>query len=180
LPVALPLRWVSPLTVETVGKENKLYWTVAEQLASDFFTVERSIDATGFTALGNVAAAGTLAAERNYSYVDATANSTSRIYYRVKQTDLDGAFSYSNVVTVEPISTISLLPSPTEDWLNISGLPQGTIQYTLLDLNGRQISQGKLNGGSRELDCRQLKSGVYLVYLWEGKDLLTVQRFVKR
>ncbi len=180
LPTALPLQWVSPLTVETVGKTHKLTWTVAEQLASDYFTVERSVDGTDFTDLGDIAAAGTLAAEQSYSYVDASANSNTRIYYRVRQTDFDGAFSYSNVVTVEPISTISLLPSPTEDWLNISGLPQGLIHYSLLDLNGRQISQGKLNGGSRELDCRQLKSGVYVLQLWEEKDLLTVQRFVKR
>ena len=77
-------------------------WTTLTETNSSHFIVERSMDNNIFTSIGNVAASGFSTTRQSYTFNDnLPAASTETFYYRIKQVDRDGNFTYSNVAVGE-------------------------------------------------------------------------------
>jgi hypothetical protein len=80
-------------------KQVILNWATASELNNDFFTVERSIDGLNWEVVEFVNGNGTTPLRNDYSTTDIRPF-TGLSYYRLKQTDFDGAFEYSYIVSV--------------------------------------------------------------------------------
>ena len=78
----------------------ELNWATVSELNNDYFTIERATDIEHFEPLQNVPGSRTTHDLHNYSTVD-PAPVFGKAYYRLKQTDFDGGFSYSHVVAVD-------------------------------------------------------------------------------
>jgi hypothetical protein len=93
----------------------QLVWKTASELNNDYFTIERSNGGEKFEEVLKVKGMGTKVTETSYSSKD-TAPFKGISYYRLKQTDFDGRFSYSNVVSVSIDGTDlwSVFPNPTD------------------------------------------------------------------
>jgi hypothetical protein len=76
-----------------------LNWATASELNNDFYTVERSLDRLSWELVDIVNGSGTTPLRNDYSTKDLRPHS-GLSYYRLKQTDFDGAFEYSNIVSV--------------------------------------------------------------------------------
>ena len=97
---------VSPLPIElvefTANPVNdfvELSWTTATEENNDYFTVERSKDADMFKELAKVDGAGNSSYTITYFELD-TSPYRGVSYYRLKQTDFDGKYDYSDIVSV--------------------------------------------------------------------------------
>lgn len=96
----------NPLPVELLsfnaiaGKaEVKLNWKTSSEPNNDFFEIEKTNDGKSFHKLIQVPALGN--ASTGYNYIEFDTNPFEGIsYYRLKQTDLSGTFTYSNLVPV--------------------------------------------------------------------------------
>lgn len=81
-----------------------LEWVTASEENNDFFTVERSFDGgVSFDEVAKITGAGDSQEETKYSYVDEGVFSSTNqpnIFYRLKQTDFDGQFAYSEFVSI--------------------------------------------------------------------------------
>jgi hypothetical protein len=95
----LPISLLS-FTGKAIDGDAHLRWTTATELNNDFFTVERSQNGKNFLAVGEVKGAGTTRMLQQYQFIDPFVP-FGRIYYRLKQTDFDGQYTYSNVIAVE-------------------------------------------------------------------------------
>lgn len=61
---------------------------------------------------------------------------------------------------------VNVFPNPATDILNIhTGLMNGRIQYTITDLNGRQVTHGDLSPDSKNVSIANLINGVYVLKL---------------
>jgi len=102
------------------GDNVKCPWNTASETNNDFFTVERSKDAMSFTAIGVVDGSGTTSESNSYEYVDA-APYQGLSYYRLKQTDFSGTYSYSETKAVyrAPMQVVNIYPNPAESETNI-------------------------------------------------------------
>jgi hypothetical protein len=108
----------NPLPVQLVSftaKLNKqslvdLKWVTATEINNDFFSVERSIDAINFEEILQVKGAGNASRMLTYSAVDSKPL-TGVSYYRLKQTDFDGTFTYSNVVSITNNAVTTNIPA---------------------------------------------------------------------
>ncbi|MET4075314.1 T9SS type A sorting domain-containing protein [Hymenobacter sp. UYCo722] len=167
LPVEL-----TAFTAEAQGQAARLSWSTASEKNSAHFEVERSANGTTFQRLGDVAAAGTSTAARSYSYLDREAAQTATlVYYRLKQVDLDGTFSYSPVRTVAfaptaPAFAVYPNPASARTTLDLTRLPAGSYRVSVLDGTGRLVRQLDLSGGlTSTLDLADLAIGTYLVRL---------------
>jgi len=96
----------NPLPIELVefnaipfGDVVNLSWSTLSELNNDYFTVERSISGNEFETLADIKAAGTTNLKMFYGFVDRHPL-PGLSYYRLKQTDFDGAFTYSGIVRV--------------------------------------------------------------------------------
>jgi hypothetical protein len=99
-------------------------WATASEQRNAGFEVQRSADGQLFTTLGRVAGAGTSQTAKAYQYLDAAPLRTSS-YYRLKQFDTEGTFTYSPVVVVQappsaPSVFLGAYPNPTGNRLTLS------------------------------------------------------------
>jgi len=98
-PPALPVELVS-----FEGYNDKTYntlnWVCASETNNDFFTIERSIDGIDWVVVTTVGGAGTLNVGTFYSYKDFSYTKDTYNYYRLKQTDFNGYYKYSDIIYV--------------------------------------------------------------------------------
>lgn len=144
----------------------RLAWTTAAEKNSDRFEVERSIDGTRFERTGTVAAGGG-SVPRSYALVDnKLPTGPTDLYYRLRQVDLDGTFSYSPVRTVQlnKAAIWTLYPNPANGPVRVLGAPAGA-QLQVFDVTGRRIAAAIAGAdGTAELALPQgLAAGTYVV-----------------
>ncbi|MBC6994650.1 hypothetical protein QWY85_07635 [Neolewinella lacunae] len=179
----LPVRWSGPLTVATVGKERELRWAVAEQVNNEFFTVESSTDGRRFVALANISADGNFRGERQYTYRDARILGGT-IYYRIRQTDYSGDYTFSNTVAVTAAGRregLSVRPNPVTDALQLRGVPtDGTYRYRILSLGGRELQAGTVGQSLLPIRALHLPAGPYLLQTTAPDGRVETVRFIKR
>ena len=160
VPVSLPVSLVL-FTATRQNSEAVLQWETAQEQNSSSFIIERSSDGNTFGAIGTVAAAGNSATPRDYSFTDLEPGKNNN-YYRLKQTDLDGNFTYSPIRLLNFPSTGSLIWYATGPRSVEVYLQQGNNeQYTLSDLAGHTLRLGQLSNG--RTDVSGLPAGLYIV-----------------
>lgn len=169
--VPLPLELTSFHAVKQ-GWQTKLGWQTADEKQTAHFEVERSAGGKVFAAIGRIAAAGSGA--HRYETIDAAPEAGNNLY-RLKMTDVDGSFTYSNVVSVffnDVNSNAALYPNPAYDELHIRSAAAQTISvYNSL---GQVVLTQDIGQGSAVLDIRALKDGTYYLSL-NGQQM----KFVK-
>ncbi|MDF7813723.1 hypothetical protein P1X16_20255 [Hymenobacter sp. YC55] len=153
---------LAPLPVELVSfsakydnKQVVVRWATASEKDAANFSVERSSDGKNFSSVALVPAAGTSAARREYEAVDHSMRSGLN-YYRLKQTDLDGTFTYSQVIPVQVGETAQQLEAyGSQGSLNIVMQTPGTLQQLrVLDAMGRVLYTETLSDGATGLVTR--------------------------
>lgn len=138
---------LSPLPIELLFfnaqlKDNvvDVVWTTASEINNDYFTIEKSKDAETFFEIGRVKGEGNSSAIKNYSFEDEHPLKGIS-YYRLKQTDFDGHFSYSNIVAV--INNFGgdsyvTYPNPVHDVLYITSVDKGYKENATLQILNTQ------------------------------------------
>ncbi|MEO6902251.1 MAG: T9SS type A sorting domain-containing protein [Bacteroidia bacterium] len=111
----LPIELTS-FTATPIKKHIQLNWTTMSEKNNDYFTIEKSFDGIKFEELVRVKGAGNSSNEINYSTIDLDPNEGVN-YYRLKQTDYDGGYFYSNIVFVNTNTdtklSFNVYPNPT-------------------------------------------------------------------
>lgn len=150
-----------------------LKWKTENEVNTSHFELERSADGSNFSAIGTVAADNGTSTTHNYSYTDIdAANQQSLIlYYRLKMVDANGAYSYSNIISIlfnDITGAVIVNPNPvlTAAQVRITAPAPGKIQWKLLDNAGRSVQENfvqvrKGNGNSFTINMDKLAAGVY-------------------
>lgn len=169
------------------GTKNKtaslLNWVTANEVNVDRFEIEVSTDGITYRSIGTVGATGNNSTiDQRYTYTDyLPANGVN--YYRLKQLEKTGQYTYSNVVTVEFAfgQYLRINPNPVREILNITvGDPAANTVFSIYGADGRMLySQPQQNAArSYQLPVNNLPAGAYLLKATiKGQQL--VQRFVK-
>ena len=82
----------------------QLNWATATEQNTKNFIIERSADGINFTEINRVAAAGNSNTEVKYNTLDVNPIK-GKNFYRMRQTDIDGAGMYSNIVLINMSTT---------------------------------------------------------------------------
>ncbi|MCB9363882.1 MAG: T9SS type A sorting domain-containing protein [Flavobacteriales bacterium] len=148
----------------------QLDWQTVTEINNDYFTVERSRDAVSWEDLLEVDGAGNSSVTLNYiNFDNAPYRGTS--YYRLKQTDFDGASSKSQIVPVliQGIDIVNVYPNPGVGKINliINSTLSSTGSLTIYDKIGKVVYQEKitLNKGINKVssDVSFLVEGSYTI-----------------
>jgi hypothetical protein len=179
----LPVEWLG-FNVEKKGLVNALSWTTASEKNADYFDVQRKIGTEDFINVGRVSAVGNSIVISNYSFSDQILTS-SIVYYRLKQVDKDGGYTYSELRSISNSKqlTFSAFPNPSyEKQVSIS-IPEDlgvNSQLSISDLLGRVVYKQLLNEskGARiiPLDLKDLSRGTYLVTIQDNGGNISSQK----
>lgn len=149
-----------------------LNWATASELNNDYFVVERSTDLSNGQAnwkeIDRIAGAGTNNTIIKYSSIDFGVNGNNVVlYYRLKQVDYDGKFTYSDVKAVSKYddSKIQSYPNPSNGFFKIQGLsgdPDEILEvYNVL---GQIVYNTTIKANNEiDIDISDQPDGIYLV-----------------
>lgn len=151
-------------------------WSTSNEISSSHFDVERAYEGSeDFEAIGTVKGAGNSKNVLNYVFVDAKADLSQTIYYRLKQVDMDGRYKYSPVAVVTPQTDekgISVYPNPlAEGDLHIAFTADNAqvATVTVTDITGKVVYTENVNtkAGRNQLNIGSsvMEKGVYFVTL---------------
>lgn len=160
--VVMPVKLISFIGASS-NEGVVLNWVTASEESSATFIIERSENLFDWTAVGEVAAQGNSDKPQHYTFTDES--SLSVAYYRLRQTDVDGSFAYSNIIEVQPLeSELMIAPNPFESGLSVCTNSKDEVEISISDMSGRNLfySNQKAENGRVTIQP-ELVSGVYIV-----------------
>lgn len=185
----LPIELLNFNAVMNSGKVD-LTWSTASETNNDYFTIEKTKDGVHFVKVATILGAGNSSSMREYGDVDYTPYSGIS-YYRLKQTDFNGQFTYSALMAVNYSfgdEGISMYPNPssTENQINInfSGLENQKILVVIRDIEGREFYSKVIvvsnNNQLTAIDSEQkLASGTYIIIATSNNKIYNQKLIVK-
>lgn len=185
---------VKLLSLQAVAKNNDVLvsWITASEVNNKGFEVESSTDAVNFKFVGFVKGAGNSQSAKNYNLTDVNAinnNAGNVIYYRLKQLDVNGKYSYSNIVAVNKNVTahdvVSVYPNPFNSTYQLvfTTIADEDALIETVDIQGKVLHSKNValtNGINKVMmnESADLKAGVYFVRVTLNNKVI-VQKLVK-
>ena len=190
----LPVKLIS-FTGTLNGSTTNLNWVTESIQNFSHFEVERSTDGVNFTSIVNKNATGDLSSRATYVYGD---NMTSfganyAVYYRLKMIDLDGKFSYSNIILIrkdgKAITDIRVIPNPlikgSIATIRFEASERATVNLNVLDMSGRTVlrQQNNVEQGTNSVPLNNfttLQPGTYILQMNDGVNVQTTKFIIAK
>ncbi|MFZ5553080.1 MAG: hypothetical protein ACOZCO_08190 [Bacteroidota bacterium] len=166
------------------GHDVDLTWETATEINNDYFTVERSVNGIEFEPLLTVKGAGN--SNINISYAAVDKEPVLGIgYYRLKQTDYDGQYSYSDIKSVNIMDGGFIHIDYTainSDVINVycSSSSSKPLMLSFYDMTGKKVYSTSTVCGTPAVVSKSLfSSGIYSVVLTDGERRDVKKLFVE-
>jgi hypothetical protein len=182
----------SAFDATVVDKAVLLKWITEEEINSNHFEVERSFDGSNFTTVALVLDGFENGSRKSYQFKDnATELQTkSVVYYRLKQVDNDGKYTYTNTLVVKLKAkegvVIQTTPNPFTENLNVrfTATENGTAQINIVGANGQQVmsKQSEITKGYVTIQLNglsKLAPGMYVATLSVNGVITGTQKIIK-
>lgn len=172
----LPLVWVS-FHVEELSTGNLIQWSTAKEEQNKEFVVLKSYNARDFDEIGHLISEGNNNQMQYYQFLDKSPHLADKVYYQIKQVDVNGDFNLSSIFHLTLMATghnkLFISPNPYRDQKNHLTLHipfrLETLPSTIIVKNifGHTLIQetGALYSSSQRITERlvELGSGIYFI-----------------
>lgn len=186
----------SPLPIELVFFKAKLNndvvdltWATAAEVNNNFFSIERSQDGQRFEVISTHAGAGNSTRILNYSSQDPNPLKGYN-YYRLKQTDYDGQYSYSEIQTVkykagnngddDQLEIVSCGPNPFSGQFSLAFMIKkpSSVNISMINSGGQVVHTEEMltNDGINTFnfnDDKGLEKGIYFLIIQYNDQKIT-------
>lgn len=139
-----------------------IHWTTLSEINNERFEVQRSSDGFMYETIGEVDGEYNSYIKREYDYQDEIRNN-GIYYYRIKQIDLDGRYSFSEVrQIIFNEDSLLIYPNPAQDYIHISS-KQGGVYYMYSATRGLRTRRLELQEELSKIDVSDLPQGLYYI-----------------
>lgn len=162
----------------------KFKWATASEHNNDFFTIEKSYDGVNFEVVSKINSVGDSKIYTEYHSEDSRYIPVSIVYYRLKQTDINGNYTRTNWASLRfesYFSNLNVFPNPTEKYINLSldsEIEKEEVVY-LYDLSGKVILQTSIliERGSNifNIDVSSVSKGIYIMKFGEFNSKIEIK-----
>ncbi|MBL0053004.1 MAG: T9SS type A sorting domain-containing protein [Bacteroidetes bacterium] len=159
-------------------EKNILWWTTANEINNDYFTLMKSSDGINFESIAKIKGAGNSTHILNYSFDDRHLTSAIH-YYKLQQTDYNGQSTFSKVIRINNFTDeIFVSPNPVKDFIQLSFSPlENNFEVELLNTFGETMlktnNQIRLNGS-------HFPAGIYLLKITDCHNHVQNKIIVKQ
>lgn len=161
----LPVKLLE-FNAKPVNTNVQLNWTTTSEINNDYFTIEKSIDGKNWIEIGTVKGAGNAEVLTNYSFNDVN-TVTGVQYYKLKQTDVNGEFSYSQIIPVRfgAVINLNVYPVPSNNlvYVNFENDATSSFNLTIFNTVGQAVLNQTGTGNNHQLDITTLENGIYFI-----------------
>ncbi len=161
LAISLPLSW-NNISLEKNNNSVDVKWSTLQEVNTDKFEIQRSGTGSNFITIGSVIAHGNSNVVQQYKFSDLLPFNGYN-YYRIKQTDRNGHYTYSTVVAInmrnkqKEIITVK----GNNILVQFSNTAKRTIE--LLNMNGVVIKRTSGSNSMYELNDIISGRGIHIV-----------------
>jgi alpha-tubulin suppressor-like RCC1 family protein len=163
------------------NKTVKLTWKTINELNVKNYAVERSTNGVNWETIINNIPAVNSSGTTTYQQVDNNFN-PGQIFYRIKQIDLSGHFTYSSIQVVYAIATserITVYPVPAQNVFHLGNIsPVQIRQVQLLTVNGTVAKSW--TSIKPDFDITELPAGIYIVRIEKIDGTTEILRLTKQ
>lgn len=172
-------------TAELADKKVALSWTADKEMNGTTYTTEISRNGKDFSSLSRVVAnTGNNQTRYNSSY-DLKETDPSKLYFRIRRTDLSGRSSYSEIRQVNIQGKelkISTYPNPATKKINIDlgRIMDGNLTLEISDPAGQVYQRTSIQAKQSRtvgMDLVNMPSGIYFLRMTDQK---TGKRYISR
>lgn len=177
--VTLPVNWLS-FNGKLIHGAVQLDWSTASEKNNAHFEIQRSADAVNFFSIGTVAASSNPNIVNNYQYTDAFPLAGVS-YYKLKQVDLDGKYSFSSIIQINGTVNKNYSTYSYGGSLHVL-IPESTLNPSvayIYDASGHIVMKKQLLAGRTVVDISGLSTGIYFIQLVNEGSVVYVNQFVK-
>lgn len=175
----LPVEWLD-FKATKVDDDAVLSWSTANETNNSHFEIEHSLNGVDFEQIGNVTGNNNSNKVINYSFTHPNLIAGCTHFYRIKQVDFNGAFSYSSIQLIQPekLGSFSVYPNPFTNELVITNFAEltGNAVITLTDINGKVVYCREVNFTNSESiqiqKTAEMRKGVYFLSILNNGELL--------
>ena len=157
------------------GTKNILKWNTSTELNNDYFAIERSWDGVVFEELEKIKGAGNSQLNINYTAYDSKVYS-GLAYYRLKQTDFDGSYTYSSMIAIshsnKNLISAVIMPNPSGAGsvnLNYNANSESMAYLSIYSVTGQLVQYKPImsSKGSNSIDLyiSEFSKGMYFFNL---------------
>lgn len=172
--ITMPVEF-SKFNVNISNNTSQLTFSTASETNNDFFSIERSVDGRNFVSVGDIKGAGNSHETLSYEFVDEKPLAGIN-YYRIKQTDFDGKYSYSEIKSVRHISrgSLTVTPRTTEGRLQVvTDIDDYTLE--VFNASGQLVKSFTTLSADQSISIDELVAGLYFVRIHHGSEVETVK-----
>ena len=158
---ALPVIWQSHTTAMIKNGESHITWSVATQLNNEKYVIEHSNDGRNFSTIGKTDGDRTSNETKHYEYIHSSPFIGIN-YYRIKQVDYNGQYSYSDIASVryDGNGETNIYPNPATSEVTITTSEPSSMQ--IFDVYGRVLSKQDISEGQNSINISALPSGILI------------------
>lgn len=170
--LVVPVELTSFEVSEINNNQASISWETASEINNDFFTIERSKDSKEWESVSIVEGGGSTNELKIYNYIDRNPYSDLS-YYRLKQTDFDGQFSYSDIrsINIRDLGQedIVVYPNPTADRVTINYFDVNRNNISIMDSDMKNVTHLVSIDNCTEsichLDFHNVPKGIYFIQI---------------
>ncbi|MCO6459828.1 MAG: zinc-dependent metalloprotease [Saprospiraceae bacterium] len=180
----LPVTWLSFDAFLKNQNSVLLTWALSMELNCIGYEIEMSMDGNHFSKIGFVKSNPSNFTNNNYQHTIYDL-SEGIYYFRLKQLDTNGSYSYSNLERVQvkfDSKPVSIFPNPTSDHVKIDpgSYQDQFLAIRIVDQMGKEVLRlpAKRYSSFEEINISNLVCGAYQ-FIVIGKNFTAIHRLIK-
>ena len=157
--------------VSKINSQSFLQWVVTSETNNEGWIIQRSNDGITWGDIDFVVGKGNSNELTTYQATDKSPNSGIN-YYRLKQMDFDGRFSFSHIESAEFNlgADVKLFPNPTTGLVQVSSI-SGLARFKVFNSSGTMVAEGMLDNEHGTIDLSQMNTGLYIIRLIADQEI---------
>ena len=179
---ALPVKFLNASASMKGNNAALVKWQVAVPMHNAAkFEIEFSTDGKNWNKAGEIRIDNDVRASWEFTHLNIPAGN---LYYRIKQVDEDGTFTYSRIVLLKNKANAAgyiIYPNPANGFIAISAGYEAAGKATILvyDATGRLLVNKLMKASSEDINTAQYPEGTYLLKLVNEGDVETYKVIIK-
>ncbi|MDF2436983.1 MAG: hypothetical protein K0Q95_1359 [Bacteroidota bacterium] len=162
---------------------NLINWSTASETNNDHFELERGNNVYSFEKIASIDGSGNSTSMLNYNYMDKYPERTIN-YYRLKQIDYNGEFSYSEIISIDnnqmAETFVNAYPNPTTgNSINIA-FSENVNSLIIYNILGDVIYNSENLLSNKPISLDVMAKGVYIIKALTSEQKLITSKFTKQ
>jgi len=165
---------------ELQNEQVLLNWSTATEINNSKFIIERTTDLSYWNEIGEVKGARNSTSINNYQFIDFSAPA-GIVYYRLRQVDIDGQFTFSEVISINlNKDQVTIAPNPFEDHFIIYTNMSSPVAIQIQDVLGKVLYNENRSEERGEIVIHpDLPPGTYFLTL-QSDDWIEQKKIIRK